>query len=120
MRLRALAMPAVVALTMTACGSDGYGSGPDTNTGGNTGSTSSNITVSNNKFDPSATTVVAGTTVTWTWAQGAVSHNVTFDDGQKSETKTTGTFTRTFAAAGTYAYHCTIHPGSMTGSVTVK
>ena len=83
------------------------------------GSTSKQIAVKNNAFDPSATTVPVGSTVTWTWAQGSVSHNVTFDDGQKSADQSTGSYTRLFDTAGTYPYHCTIHPG-MTGSVTVQ
>jgi plastocyanin len=29
------------------------------------------------------------------------------------------TFTRTFPSAGTFQYHCTIHPG-MVGTVTVQ
>ena len=107
-----------------ACGGSGgnYGSGPtDGNTGGMTGSTSNSITVSNNRFDPATTTVAPGTTVTWTWAQGSVGHNVTFDDGTKSSTQSTGTFVRTFGTAGTYPYHCTIHASlGMTGTVTVK
>ena len=107
-----------------ACGGSGgsYGSGPTGgNTGGMTGSTSNSITVSNNRFDPATTTVAAGTTITWTWAQGSVGHNVTFDDGTKSSTQSTGTFVRTFGTAGTYPYHCTIHASlGMTGTVTVK
>lgn len=111
-----------VALIVAACGgSDGsYGSGPGGGTtAGTTGSTSNSITVSDNKFTPAATTVTPGTTVTWTWAQGATTHNVTFDDGTKSASQSTGTYARTFGAAGSYAYQCTIHPG-MSGSVTVK
>ena len=48
-----------------------------------------------------------------------VSHGITFADGTKSATQTTGTYARTFATAGTYAYECTVHSG-MTGSVTVR
>jgi plastocyanin len=44
---------------------------------------------------------------------------VTFDDGVASPTQSDGTYSRTFAAAGTYTYHCTVHP-SMTGTITVQ
>ena len=107
-----------VLVAAAGCGGSGgsYGSGPNNNFGG---STSKQITVKNNSFDPSATTVPVGSTVTWTWAQGAVVHNVMFDDGQKSADQSTGTYARMFNTAGAYPYHCTIHPG-MAGSVTVQ
>ena len=99
---------------LSACGG-----GPDSttgpmDTGGNT------VTVGNNFFSPAALSVAAGTTVTWSWAPGAVEHNVTFDDGQHSATQSSGSFPRTFSAAGTYPYHCTIHGAAvMHGTVTV-
>lgn len=97
-------------------GGDSYGSGPST---GNTTGTSTSVTVRNNFFDPSATTVSVGATVSWTWAQGSVSHTVTFDDGPASPNQSTGGYSRVFDKAGTYPYHCVNHPG-MTGTVTVK
>lgn len=111
---------AVCAALLGGCGgggSDSYGSGPDP--GGSTGSTTTQITVRNNTFSPSATTVPVGSTVAWSWAQGSVDHNVTFDDGPKSPTQSSGGYSRLFDKAGTYPYHCTQHPG-MSGSVTVQ
>lgn len=103
-------------------GSDGYTTGTTTTgTGSNSGaSTSSSVSVGNDFFTPASTAVAPGTTVTWTWNSGGVQHNVTFDDGQKSPTQGSGTYTRAFAAAGTYNYHCTIHGAAMSGTVTVK
>ena len=121
-RVRGRLLAIVMALTVTAaaCGGDGYSSdGPTGTPGGSTGSTSSNITVRNNFFDPAATTVAVGTTVNWSWAQGAVDHNVTFADGVRSATQSSGSYSRTFSAAGTFSYQCTIHPG-MNGSVTIR
>ena len=72
-------------------------------------------------FDPAAATVGAGGKVTWTNAD-SVDHTVTFDDAtvQSSGMLKTGVpFSVTFAAAGSFAYHCAIHP-SMTGTVTVS
>ncbi len=119
MRNRLLILFAVGLVAAGGCGGDGgsYGSGPSNNNPG--GSTSKQITVKNNLFDPAATTVPAGSSVTWTWAQGSDVHNVTFDDGVKSADQSTGGYTRVFDKAGTFPYHCTRHSG-MTGSVTVQ
>lgn len=82
------------------------------------------VAVSDNAFTPASLTVVkneAGATVTWTWT-GTRLHNVTFDDGAAgSANQTTGTFARTFAAAGSYTYYCSIHGKAvMSGAVTVQ
>lgn len=70
-------------------------------------------------FAPAQMTVQPGTTVTWV-NNGPAPHTVTADDGSfDSETLQPGqSFSFTFANAGTFSYHCEIHP-SMTGSVTV-
>jgi plastocyanin len=89
-------------------------------TGGTTAPTSTNaVSISDNQFTPSAILVSVGTTVTWTWATGASTHNVTFADGTVSGDHSSGTFARTFTTAGTFNYLCTLHAG-MTGSVTVQ
>ena len=77
------------------------------------------VTVENNQFTPADIQVSPGTTVTWTWGAGASTHNVTFSDGVTSNDRASGSYTRTFAAAGTFPYSCTLHPG-MSGTVTVK
>ena len=109
---------AAVLVVAAGCGGSGdsYGSGPSNNPGN---STSKQILVKNNLFDPAATTVTVGSTVTWSWTQGADVHNVTFDDGPKSDDQSSGGYARVFTIAGTYPYHCTRH-GAMTGSVTVQ
>ena len=99
---------------LSACGG-----GADSTTGPRD-SQGNSVTVGNNSFSPPDLSVAAGTTVTWTWAAGAVEHNVTFDDGEHSATQSSGSFPRTFSAAGTYPYHCTIHgAAAMHGTVTV-
>jgi len=67
-------------------------------------------------FSPASLTIKAGTTVTWKNTT-AVSHTVTSDDGKSFDsgasnpiTPQSGTFSFTFATAGTFAYHCSIHP----------
>jgi plastocyanin len=67
-------------------------------------------------FSPATLTIKAGTTVTWKNTTAA-SHTVTSDDGKTFDSGTskplaaqTGTFSFTFTSAGTFAYHCEIHP----------
>jgi plastocyanin len=78
------------------------------------------VVVGNNSFSPSAMTVAKGTTVTWTWDQYSTNHNVKFDDGPGSQTMSSGSYTRTFSAAGTFPYHCEVHGQSMSGTITVQ
>ena len=79
------------------------------------------VTVSNNTFTPADLDINSGGSVTWTWAQGAVDHNVNFT-GPASVTaigvRSTGSEARTFNTAGLYSYVCTIHQG-MNGTVAV-
>jgi plastocyanin len=83
---------------------------------------SATVTVSNNNFDPSNVDIALNGTVTWSWAQGAVDHNVTFGSGPATVSnisqRSTGSDSRTFSVAGTYPYQCTLHTG-MTGTVVV-
>ena len=132
-----LAARMTLLLIVAAVGCGGSSTSP--NYGGNTTgnnpppqtnpSTSSSITVSNNFFDPSATTVPVNTKVTWTWnacgsdgygGQSCTSHGIVFDDGPSSSAQMQGTWSRTFAAAGTYRYHCSVHGAAMSGSVVVQ
>ena len=78
------------------------------------------VRVSNNTFSPATRTIAVGTTLTWRWASGSSTHNVTFSGGPASPDQASGTFARLFSAAGAFAYQCTIHGGSMSGSVTVR
>ena len=71
-------------------------------------------------FSPATLTVPVGTTVTWT-NTGQVDHTVTANGGAfASGTLAPGaSYSFTFRTAGTFAYHCAIHP-FMTGTVIVK
>lgn len=121
------------ALVLISCGGGGGGGGGSTTGPGttNTGGTTSNaVTVAASSYTPASVTVNAGTTVTWTWntcdsdyygTKTCVTHNVTFNDGPASASQETGSYNRTFANAGTYPYHCTIHgAAAMSGEVMVK
>ena len=137
-RLR-LALFCLVALSalvfLAACGGD-TGTGGTTPTAGTTptvGTTSTPaatatqagntqtvmiITDSNGSFafSPASLTIKAGTTVTWKNTTAAP-HTVTSDDGKSFDSGSanpiaaqSGTFSFTFTTAGTFAYHCAIHP----------
>jgi plastocyanin len=77
------------------------------------------VTIAQFAFAPATLTVPAGTTVTWTNADG-VAHTVDADDGsfESAALKQGTSFTHTFRAAGTFTYICAIHP-SMAGTVVV-
>ncbi|MDD1684973.1 MAG: cupredoxin domain-containing protein [Methanoregula sp.] len=81
------------------------------------------ITISNFAFSPATLTVKAGTTVTWT-NEDSAPHTVVSDANAPvpftSPSLATGSsFPFTFTQAGTYSYHCSIHP-SMKGTVVVE
>jgi plastocyanin len=70
-------------------------------------------------FEPADAAIQPGDTIMWV-NEGNTPHTVTSDDGQfDSEVLNPGeSFMFTFPEAGTFSYHCEIHP-SMTGSVSV-
>jgi plastocyanin len=77
------------------------------------------VTIDNFSFRPQSLTVAAGTTVTWT-NRDDTPHTVVSDDGVfKSKARDTDEkFSYMFDQAGTYPYHCSLHP-KMTGQVVV-
>jgi plastocyanin len=70
-------------------------------------------------FQPTPTSIVAGSTVTWT-NDGVAPHTVTATDGSfDSGLLSAGaTFSRRFDRAGTFAFLCAVHP-EMRGSIVV-
>lgn len=105
-----------------ASGSDGEAAGSD---GGASGSNT--VTMQNISFTPDDIEVSAGDTVTWVNEEESASHTVTagseddpsgeFDSGNLDPGDT---FEFTFEEPGTYGYYCDVHPGSMSGTVTVS
>jgi plastocyanin len=77
------------------------------------------VTIQDFAFGPPSLSVAAGTTVTWTNADGAA-HTATADDGSfdSSSIAPGATFSQAFETAGTFAYHCSIHP-NMTATIQV-
>ena len=78
------------------------------------------VSIKNFAFNPPNATVSAGTTVTWV-NNDQVPHTATANDGAfDSGTLQPGqSYSFKFDKAGTYAYHCNIHP-YMTATVTVS
>jgi plastocyanin len=74
-------------------------------------------------FNPPTVSIALDGSVTWTNNSG-VAHTLEFDNPPEAKTDVPAfangqEHTRVFGTAGTYNYHCSIHPTTMTGSVTV-
>lgn len=120
-RFLGLTVALVVAAAMAACSPSG-----STGTGATAGAAAVATSVvdlpPSYRFAPEAISVAAGTTVTWTNSDN-FTHSVQFLDGGLPtdpllmQPGATATFT--FAAPGTYAYQCHLHPQNMRGTVTV-
>lgn len=93
---------------------------PGGDPGGSKGPGANEVFIQNMAYSPSTITVAVNTTITWT-NKDAVPHTVTSDSGvfDSGTISTNGTFSFTFTSAGTYSYHCVIHP-SMTATVKVN
>ena len=70
------------------------------------------VALSNFAIGPAKIEVPLGTTVTWTNDDDAP-HSVTFDNGMADSGifHKGQTYQYTFTKAGTFAYHCSVHPG---------
>jgi plastocyanin len=84
-----------------------------------------NVSVVNNAFTPASVSMNIDDQVTWKWAasDGGIPHSTTsngglWDSGIRTEPFS---FSHTFASAGTFPYHCTVHAGlGMVGTVKVQ
>ncbi len=133
-RVRATVITAVLGLAaaLSACGngppagSSGSGSAPTIGLGKPSGLGTPAVTVtatSADQFNPGKSTAKVGQVVQWTVAPDSVPHNVTWDTDQSINSPPSigpgQTWQVKFTTAGTYTYHCTIHPG-MDGKITVS
>jgi plastocyanin len=111
-QLMLAAFVGLVALALGACGTgDAATPSADDSEGRLT------VVIDDLAFAPETLTIEAGDTVTWTWKDGAIDHDVSGDDF-KSEVMSEGTFDHRFNEPGTYDYVCTLHP-NMTGTIEV-
>jgi plastocyanin len=126
----------LLGLGAAACGGGGYstspgGGGGGAGGGGGGGCPAATFCTTVSTFTPTTRTVAVGTTVTWENNSG-VGHTVFWDDATGRAAATAGdgsgdmttlnngaSHTRVFNTAGTYGFHCTIHPG-MSGTLTVQ
>jgi plastocyanin len=77
------------------------------------------VAVADFTYLPASATSAVGGTITWANGDSAP-HTVTFDSGPDcGQMASGGTITATFNVAGSYPYHCTIHP-SMKATVVVQ
>jgi plastocyanin len=110
----------ISAVGVISCGkSSSYNSG--TGPGGGTPPPAGNsVNIQNMAFAAASLTIKAGTTVTWT-NKDAMTHTVTADDASfdSGNLANGGVFSKNFPTAGTFTYHCAIHPG-MKGTITVN
>ena len=96
-----------------------YNDDYDDGGGGGGGTPGANeVWIQGNAFSPSSKTVSVGTTITWTNKDG-IAHTVTGTGWGSGNLSNNATYSHTFDTAGSFPYHCTIHPG-MTGTITVQ
>ena len=78
------------------------------------------VNIADFSFIPTSATASAGGFVTWTNNDGT-NHTVTFDAGPNCGNVSSGGDSTTvqFNVAGSYPYHCAIHP-DMTGTVEIS
>ena len=113
--LIAIALVALVALTFVV---------PATarDAGDRRGSTVHRVTMrsgATNRFRPATITIDHGDRIKWTNTAG-VTHTTTSNDADWDARVAPGdSFTRRFRRAGTFRYHCSIHP-EMTGTIIVQ
>lgn len=111
----------VAGLTLTACRQGSttspQGQQPVTQSAVATGNTT--VIVQKYTYSPTVLTIPVGAAVTWLFTD--IKHNVTANDGSFTSPDLSGgqSYSYTFAKAGTYPYHCSIHP-SMTGTIIVR
>jgi plastocyanin len=115
------ASPATTAAPSGASSGGGraYGGGPTSSAAGITASGTA-VTIDNFAFSPATLKVKVGQKVSWTNKQQGVAHTVTADGGTFDHPMPSGaTFSFAFTKAGSFAYHCTIHP-SMHATIVVS
>lgn len=113
----------LVTLCLTACGSTS--TSPSTTTPAPAGSTtvmmvSGASTLSSTAYSPNPISVSVGTIVSWLNNDNTAHTSAANNGAWTSPSIAPGSrFNQTFTTAGSFPYHCTIHPG-MVGTITVQ
>lgn len=78
------------------------------------------VSIENMSFRPATLTIKTGTEVTWT-NNDSLTHTITSDNNvfDSGNVSSGNTYKHTFDKAGTFPYHCSIHP-SMTAEIVVQ
>jgi plastocyanin len=120
-------------LVVAACGGSsttttaapGTTAGPATTGGGATTTAGAaggaQVSIKGFAFSPADVTIKVGETVTWT-NEDSATHTIAADNGgftNSGDIAQGATYSTTFDKAGTFPYHCSIHP-NMKGTVTVQ
>lgn len=117
----ALAMALGLFLLAGCGGSKSSNNSMNPTSSGNTPVMAASVSIVNFAFSPATVHLKVGGTVTWT-NKDASPHTATdlggsFDSGSLT---TDQTFKHTFATAGTYTYHCTIHSTMANATIVVE
>jgi plastocyanin len=104
----------------SACGSSSPSTPSPSGTSGATAIVAGASTMTTTAYAPNPIAVSVGGTVTWT-NHDSTTHTSVANGGawNSGSIAPGGTFSMTFSSAGTFPYHCSIHPG-MVGTVTVQ
>ena len=120
-RLLPIVVSILIMVPLLACSSSYNNTpAPASSTTSPVASGGNSVSIANFAFSPTSITIKVGATITWT-NNDSVAHTVTsdsgvFDSGNLAAGKS---YTYTFSKAGTFPYHCAVHP-SMKASVIVQ
>jgi plastocyanin len=121
--LAAIAVLAVALAALVGCSSTPAPT-PAATTGSSTSAAPAGgtaVTIAQFAFTPADVTIKVGDTVTWA-NNDSVGHTVTSDTGAFASPNPIAqgsSYSFKFTKAGTYPYHCSVHP-TMTAKVTVQ
>ncbi|MCL5794850.1 MAG: cupredoxin family copper-binding protein [Patescibacteria group bacterium] len=110
---------ALITLIFTGASCNTNKNSSPANTNNNQVTTNQNtITIKNFAFAPQELTISANQEVTFI-NNDSTTHTVTFSSFDSGDLKPGESFKHTFSTAGTYSFHCSIHP-YMQGKVIVQ
>jgi plastocyanin len=126
--MRPLAFPAIALAALLALGacSSGSSAAPGAasaaapSTAGSAGAAAAAVAIKDFAFSPGTIQAKVGQSITWT-NQDSTAHTVTLDDKSvdSGNIGANATYSHAFTQAGSFSYHCAIHP-QMKGTVTVS